>query len=255
MTASSSSLEKAAQHLKNAKNILFITGAGLSADSGLPTYRGVGGLYEDTPTEEGIPIEMALAGETLATRPEITWKYLSQIEKNCRKATFNQGHSVIALMEKRFPRVWTITQNIDGFHTMAGAKNVIEIHGNMRRLRCDACGWRKEIRDFTEIQIPPQCGQCSYRARPDVVFFGENLPYEECVIYEQQLRQGFDVYLWIGTTSAFPYIQRPLVEARRFGGVTIEINPGETEISNTVDIKIPLRAAEALEKIWNSFQR
>lgn len=237
---------------KNAKNILFITGAGMSADSGLPTYRGVGGLYEDTATEEGIPIEMALAGEMLARRPEITWKYLSQIERNCRKATFNRGHAVIAEMETKYPRVWVLTQNIDGFHTAAGSRNVIEIHGNMRRLRCEACGWRSSIKDFTEIEIPPQCPQCALRARPDVVFFGENLPPAECGMYEQQLRQGFDLYVWIGTTCVFPYIQQPLFHARRFGAQTIEINPGETEISGDVDIRIVSPAAAALEAIWSS---
>lgn len=244
-----------AKRIKKAQSILFITGAGISADSGLPTYRGVGGLYEDTVTEEGIPIEMALAGETLETHPEITWKYLSQIEMNCRKATFNRAHEVIAEMEKKFLRVWTLTQNIDGFHTMAGTKNVIEIHGNMRRLRCESCGWRKSIDDFSKIkQIPPSCPQCSMIARPDVVFFGENLPNKECVIYEQQLREGFDVYVWVGTTCAFPYIQRPLFDARRFGAMTVEINPGTTEISPEVDFKIPLGAAHALESLWKACQ-
>lgn len=246
-------LENVAQHLKTAKSILFITGAGMSADSGLPTYRGVGGLYEDTHTEDGIPIEMALAGEMLATRPEITWKYLSQIEKNCRQATFNNGHAIIAQMERHFPRVWALTQNIDGFHKAAGSRNVIEIHGNMHRLRCDACGWRHNIRDFSEIEIPPQCPKCHHIARPDVVFFGETLPPEAVEFYEEQLHQGFDMYMWIGTTSVFPYIQWPLYEARRRKALTVEINPGETEISLEVDIKIPSGAAQALKDIWDIY--
>ncbi len=248
--ATRESLEQAARRLKTAKSVLLITGAGMSADSGLPTYRGIGGLYEDTPTEDGIPIEMALAGDMLATRPEITWKYLSQIEKNCRQASFNRGHAVLTEMESHFPRVWTLTQNIDGFHTAAGTRNVIEIHGNMRRLRCTACSWRRSIRDFSEIDIPPRCVQCHSIARPDVVFFGEMLPLPEIELYEQQLRRGFDIYIWIGTTCVFPYIQRPLYDARRQGALTIEINPGETAISDQVDIKIPLGAADALDSLW-----
>jgi len=120
MNNDSGAISKIAKLLKNCKSILFITGAGISADSGLPTYRGIGGLYNDKLTEDGIPVEMALAGETFEKRPQVTWKYLSQIEKNCRNATFNRGHEVIAEMEKCFERVWVLTQNIDGFHHAAG---------------------------------------------------------------------------------------------------------------------------------------
>src|SRR3989339_1716546 len=96
----SENIRKVIQLLKGCQNILFITGAGVSADSGLPTYRGIGGLYNDKSTEDGIPIEMALAGETLYTHPEVTWKYLLEIEKNCREAKFNRAHQVIAEMER-----------------------------------------------------------------------------------------------------------------------------------------------------------
>ncbi len=125
------SIGKIVALLKKAGSILFITGAGTSADSGLPTYRGVGGLYEDKDTQDGIPVEMAMAGEMLDSQPTVTWKYLSQIESNCRGATFNQAHKVIAEMERCFERVWVLTQNVDGFHRAAGSKNVIEIHGSL----------------------------------------------------------------------------------------------------------------------------
>src|SRR5262245_63857330 len=99
--------------LHRARSVMFVTGAGMSADSGLPTYRGVGGLYEGGQTEEGIPIEEMLSGEMMQVKPEFTWKYLRQIEKTCRGAKFNRGHEVIAEFEKRLPRVWTLTQNVD----------------------------------------------------------------------------------------------------------------------------------------------
>jgi len=153
-------IERAGTLLLKAKSVLFITGAGISADSGLPTYRGIGGLYNDSDTQDGVPIEAALAGETLKANPALTWKYLSQIEERCRNARYNRAHEVIAKIEKRFPRVWVLTQNIDGFHTDAGSKNVIEIHGNLHRLFCEACGWKTEVKNYGEINIPPKCPDC-----------------------------------------------------------------------------------------------
>ena len=246
-------IEKVAGILRKSRSILFITGAGISADSGLPTYRGIGGLYNGKETAEGIPIETALAGETLRTHPEITWKYLSHIEKGCRNAKFNKAHEFIAWAEQQFERVWVLTQNIDGFHRAAGSKNVIEIHGNMHRIFCKRCGCRRQIKDFTEIAIPPHCPKCNSIARPDVVFFGEMLPQGAIDMLERELKKGFDVYFSIGTTSIFPYIQQPILMARMLGRPTIEINPSETEISHIVDIRIPLRAAEATELIRKKY--
>lgn len=239
--------------LKNCKSILFITGAGISADSGLPTYRGIGGLYNDKLTEDGIPVEMALAGETLEKRPQVTWKYLSQIEKNCRNARFNRGHEVIAEMEKHFERVWVLTQNIDGFHHAAGSRNIIDIHGNMHKLVCTRCGWRDVVKDYSEINIPPLCPKCGRIARPEVVFFGEMLPEDRVAVLERELTRGFDIYFSIGTTSVFPYIRQPMVAAKHLGRFTIEINPQDTEISDLVDIKLRMRAAEALDAIWKEY--
>ena len=250
--AESANIRKIIELLKGCQSIFFITGAGISADSGLPTYRGIGGLYNDKATEEGIPIETALAGETLQNHPEITWKYLSQIEKNCRQAKFNRAHQVIAEMERYFKRVWVLTQNIDGFHSAAGSKNVIEIHGNMRKLRCMKCRWRAKVKDYSQItQIPPLCPECKGVARPEVVFFGEMLPEYECQVLSEELAKGFDIYFSIGTTSVFPYIQQPIIAAKRLKRPTIEINPAHTEVSGLVDIKINLGAAEALDKIWD----
>ncbi|TRZ94792.1 NAD-dependent protein deacylase [bacterium] len=239
--------------LKKARSILFISGAGISADSGLPTYRGIGGLYNDKVTDEGIPIEMALAGETLETRPKITWKYLAQIEKNCRRAKYNRGHEVIAQMEKHFERVWVLTQNIDGFHYNAGSKNVIEIHGNMHKLLCKGCGWCASIKDFSQIEIPPVCPECKRIARPDVVFFGEMLNEDKLALLYQELKRGFDIYFSVGTTSVFPYIQQPLLYAKSCGKPVIEINPADTEVSHLADIKFSLGAAEALDMIWRAY--
>src|SRR5258708_4606751 len=100
-------VDRIAEHLLRCRSVLFVTGAGMSADSGLPTYRGVGGLYDHGETQEGFAIEEMLSGAMFRHRPEWTWKYLRQIESACRGATFNRGHAVIAEMERHFPRVWT----------------------------------------------------------------------------------------------------------------------------------------------------
>ena len=105
----------------------------MSADSGLPTYRGVGGLYNRGETEEGFAIEEMLSGPMFRQKPEWTWKYLREVEQACRGATFNRGHAVLAEMERHFERVWTLTQNVDGFHHRAGSRNVIAIHGDLGR--------------------------------------------------------------------------------------------------------------------------
>ena len=246
-------IRRVVEILKKSRSILFITGAGISADSGLPTYRGIGGLYNDKTTDEGIPIETALAGETLKTNPEVTWKYLSQIEERTRGARFNRAHEIIAEMDKHFQRLWILTQNIDGFHNDAGSKNVIDIHGDIHNLLCPQCRWRKTIKDFTEIEIPPTCPECGAIARPDVVFFGEILKEKKLRILCRELNIGFDSYFSIGTTSVFPYISGPITDANSRGLATVEINPCLTEISSIVDVKISLPAAKALEIIWAEF--
>ncbi len=248
-------IEKVISHLKNCKSILFITGAGLSADSNLPTYRGIGGLYNDEHTEDGIPIEEALSGAMLVRRPALTWRYISRIEAACRDAVFNRGHQVIAEMERHFPRVWVLTQNVDGFHHRAGSKNIIDIHGDVHSLCCTHCNHRRNVEDYSTLNIPPQCPSCSALERPEVVLFGEMLPPDKLFQLEKILYEGFHLVFSIGTSSLFPYIVQPVMEARALGTPTVEINPDQTDISQMVDVKITARAAEALDAIWSGYQK
>ena len=111
---------KVAQAIQNAERILIITGAGLSADSGLPTYRGLGGLYNGL-TAEGLPIEAALSGPMLQRDPALCWKYLAQLGEACLGAAPNAGHAAIAELQRRKPGCWVLTQNIDGYHRVAGS--------------------------------------------------------------------------------------------------------------------------------------
>jgi NAD-dependent deacetylase len=247
-------LEKVCRILNKAANILFITGAGISADSGLPTYRGIGGLYNNRHTDDDIPIEDALSGKMLSTAPAIAWKYISQIERACRPAAFNRGHEVIAQMEQAFGRVWVLTQNVDGFHHQAGSKNVIDIHGDIHHLKCTACTYQLTVVDYSGLKIPPPCPECGAVLRPMVVLFGEMLPEEKYWRLAKELEKGFDVVFSVGTTSIFPYIAGPVLEAKRRGWPVIEINPADTEVSHLADVKIAAGAAKTLDSIWMQFQ-
>lgn len=243
-------IDTVVQCLAKCRSLLFITGAGVSADSGLPTYRGIGGLYNVEHPEEGIAIEEILSGDMIRHRPELTWKYLGQVEQSARGATFNRAHEVIAAMEGRLPRVWTLTQNIDGFHRAAGSKNLLEIHGRLHELSCMRCNYERQVKDYGELTIPPRCPECGAMVRPDVVLFGEQLPVDVVETFYAELDAGFDVVFSVGTTSSFPYIAAPIEMARRRGWFTVEINPGTTRVSSLVDVKISLGAAAALDAIW-----
>lgn len=246
-------IEDVAARLASSRSALFITGAGISADSGLPTYRGIGGLYEDADAEEGIPIEVALSGSMLNARPEVAWRHIHRIETACRGARFNRAHAVIAELEKRMSRVWVLTQNVDGFHRDAGSQNVIEIHGNVHHLSCTQCTWRERVADFSALESPPYCQQCRGLVRPDVVLFGEWLPPAAVAEMTAQLGRGFDIVFSVGTTSAFPYIAGPVMTAHRAGIPTVEINPGTTAVSSFAAYRIRAGAKDALEALWQAY--
>ncbi|MEM9192576.1 MAG: NAD-dependent deacylase [Myxococcota bacterium] len=241
--------------LKRATSVLFVTGAGISAESGLPTYRGVGGLYERDVTDEGIPIEVALSGEMLRENPALCWKYIYQIEEACRGAERNEAHRAIAGFERQISRSWVLTQNVDGFHGDAGSKNLIEIHGNVRKLRCTVCSYRTEVTDYQHLTIPPVCPVCGNLIRPEVVLFGESLPPDAVETMQRELRTGFDIVFSIGTSSMFPYISQPVLAAIRQGVPTVEINPGETDLSSMVSHRLKLGAGEALAAIEKAMGR
>ncbi|MBN2134056.1 MAG: NAD-dependent deacylase [Sedimentisphaerales bacterium] len=248
-------IARVAEMLASSGSVLFVTGAGISADSGLPTYRGIGGLYNTNATEEGMPIERVLSGDVMEQRPELTWKYLAQIERACRDARHNRAHEVVAEIEGRFERVWTLTQNVDGFHRAAGARNVIDIHGDLHDLCCLRCSYRSTVQDYSGLSFPPRCPQCQDTLRPDVVLFGEMLPEDKVQALYEQLSAGFDIVFTIGTTSVFPYIAEPVRLAAQAGRPTVEINPDTTGVSHLVDVKLPLRAAAALQAIWDRYQQ
>jgi NAD-dependent deacetylase len=247
-------IEHVATLMKKAKRLFIITGAGISADSGLPTYRGISGLYENKQTDEGIPIEVALSGSTLEAEPALTWKYLAQIEETCRGRSYNRAHEILAEMQDFFDGTWILTQNVDGFHHQAGSKNVIDIHGNLHDLVCRSCGYEVNVRDYSGLLIPPPCPQCNGMLRPDVVLFEEMLSPVKIQQLNSALQAGFDLLFTIGTSSVFPYISHPVVAAYQTHIPTVEINPGQTRVSDYCHVKIQETAATTLSAIWAMFR-
>lgn len=238
-------LTRARDWVAQSKRILFITGAGLSADSGLPTYRGTGGLYNQELTEEGLSIEEVLSGETFQSSPELTWRYLLEIENACRSKTPNPGHRAIATLQQA-KEVCVLTQNIDGFHQRAGSQNLIEIHGNFHTLECVNCAWQSQVDDYRELDASPTCPKCQATIRPRIVLFGEMLPEDAVDHLNRELEQGFDLIVAVGTTACFPYIAGPFINASYQGVPTLEINPDRTDLSPYAGIHLQMRAAEAL---------
>lgn len=247
--AQQDAVDKAAAWLACARRVLAITGAGMSAESGLPTYRGVGGLYEEADGEDGLPVEVALSGERFAAEPWRTWRHLRQIESACRGARPHAGHHVLAAWQDRF-ELTVLTQNIDGFHGAAGSRQLIEMHGNMHRLVCTVCAWSQTVDHYGELaDDSPCCPDCAAVIRPAVVLFGEMLPTAALEQYDQVMASRPDVVLSIGTTSVFPYIAAPVHWCRQWGGRSIEINPSRTEVSDAVDVCIRAPAAKVLQAL------
>ena len=249
--------DEVAQIIAGATDILFITGAGISADSGIPTYRGVGGLYEgDLPAEDGLAIEEILSGSMFAANPALTWKYLWQIGAACAGAEPNQAHHAIAQLEREKSNVWVITQNVDGLHRAAGTGNLVEIHGHAFDLYCTQCGHRFAAGDLFDddvstAELPPTCDDCGGDLRPDVVLFEEQLPDKAVAQMYELASMQFDAVISVGTSAMFPYIHEPIYLARQHGIPTVEINPSETIVSQIVDFRIALGAAEAMQRVMS----
>jgi NAD-dependent deacetylase len=213
-----------------------ITGAGVSAESGIPTYRGRGGLYDD-PAEGDATVE-ALTGATFRADPDRTWRALARMVRHAGAARPNAAHVALAAMERRLERFVLLTQNVDGLHRAAGSRNVIAIHGDLFRLRCTACAAPAHLgrEEMGALAAAPRCAACGGVVRPEVVLFGEMLPEAAVArLHEELLARPPDLVLAVGTTALFPYIRAPVLEARRRGRLTVEVNVERTEISGVVD--------------------
>jgi NAD-dependent deacetylase len=239
-----------AQRLVGTRRILFITGAGLSAEAGLPTYRGVGGLYADANTEHGMPIERALSGPMFEKQPAITWQHIARIEQAVRGSQPSAAHKLIAALEHKY-EVVVLTQNVDSLHRLAGSSQVIDIHGDCRELLCTRCAYRETRDSYAGLSIPPACPKCRAMLRPDVVLFEEMLPPDKLDRLRRELQRGFDAYFSVGTSSLFPYIAQPMLDAARRQRITVEINPEITPVSAAVAYRFACGAGRALSALFS----
>lgn len=245
-------VRKIATLLRRAESALFITGSGLSAESGVPTFRGVTGLYEVSDQEDGFPIEVAFSGQMLELRPEIAWKHIARAEAACRRARANRGHEIIAELQERIGRVWVFTQNVDGLHSAAGSRNVLEMNGNLRHLACMSCSEWETVKDYVGMDIPPACRHCGKLVRPEIVLFGEMASTRVLDRMVEEMEEGFDLVVLVGTSALHPDVKTSLEECRLMRTPIIEINAGKSEVPDLIDDYIEAKPVAALEAIWDA---
>lgn len=238
--------------LSQARSTLFITGSGLSTDAGIPSYRGVLGLQRKRP-EDGKIFETALSIETLHVKPQLTWKYLLQMERNIRPATPSRGHEIIAAVERDLGRTAVMTVNIDRLHQRAGCRNVIEMHGALFDLKCSRCELTTRHSSFDKFAMPPRCTACDGVLRPAMPLFGEALPEEPFAQVQAELDLGFDLVIAVGVTTMYSYLARPILLARAEGLPTVEIGEVNTEVSDLVDFRFVGAPSAVLAQIWDVY--
>lgn len=210
------------ERLRESQKVALLTGAGISAESGLATFRGLEGHWKKVD-----PMWMATP-RAFAQDPKAVWEWYEQRRRELSKAEPNRGHEVIAWMESFFPQVTLITQNVDRLHLQAGSRNPIELHGSLWMVRCTGTPFCGEWEDRHELTIlPPRCPHCGALIRPAVVWFEEALPREPWAKAEKAAAEC-DAFFLIGT-SALVYPAAALPEAPLlWGKLVIEINPEAT---------------------------
>jgi len=213
--------------LKQARSIAVLTGAGVSAESGVPTFRGNNGLWKQYRAED-----LATPG-AFARDPKLVWEWYDWRRSLISQAQPNAGHRALVELEKRVASFTLVTQNVDGLHELAGSRNVLEVHGSIWKVRCTSCGRERMDRRTPLPEIPPNC-ECGELLRPGVVWFGEALPLRVWQDAEAAVRTA-EVFLLIGT-SAVVYPAAGLAQiAKASGARVVEINIAETVLSDSID--------------------
>ena len=235
--------------LRNSKRVLFITGAGVSAESQIPTFRGATAAFANGMTEDGIPFEEALSGTTLLRNPKLSWKYHFRLELSLRGKQPNAAHLAMAALQTPRRHTCIATQNIDGLHQRAGSGTVLELHGNLRRVICTQCEYSVCLETFESLPPLPLCPQCTALLRPDIVLYEESLPRLVLEEFENEQKKGFDLVFSVGTTSLFYYVTQPIVAAVNQGVPVVEINPDETPISDIADFRFAGSAGQTLQQL------
>lgn len=241
-------IKLAVDRLARAGNVTCLTGAGVSAESGVPTFRGDGGFWA------GRRVEDLATPEAFTRNPEDVWRFYLWRRRLLAGIQPNSGHEALATIEKQVPRFTLITQNVDGLHRSAGSRNVIELHGNIWIDRCPACPRDARATPDAEADRIPECGVCGGMMRPGVVWFGEPLP-AAAIASAREAASGGGVMLVVGTSAVVQPAASLADWARTNGAWVIEINPDATVLSPRVDLRFPHPAGRVLPRIAESLAR
>lgn len=236
-------IERLARDIHEASRVVALSGAGMSVESGIASFRGPGGLWEKYNPEEYGHIN------TLRYEPEKAWIMLSEMQREILKARPNKGHYALAELEKMGKLQAIITQNVDGLHHVAGNREVIEFHGHLQSVSCMDCGYRIPSSEVCLDTLPPRCGKCNGPVKPDAVFFGEAIP-TDALMRSQQESETCDLMLVIGTSAmVYPAASMPVI-AHDAGARVVEINTADTPLTGRVSsyiVKGP--SGEVLESV------
>ena len=235
--------------LKSAKNVAVLTGAGVSAESNIPTFRDAQtGLWAKYRPEE------LATPEAFRANPKLVWEWYEWRRSLVANAEPNPGHHALVTMEEKIPEFTLITQNVDGLHHRAGSKKVVELHGNIARTLCFED--RREVTEWPETDAsPPPCPYCDSWLRPGVVWFGESLP-PEAIEAAAQAASSCDVFFSVGTSAVVYPAAGFVYEAMRRGAVTVEVNPQTTPQSGELTYQLQgpagLVMPQLVEAVWGS---
>ena len=224
---------------KKIKKIVFVTGAGISQESGISTFRGKEGLWKNND-----PMKLATI-DAFYDNPKLVWEWYEDRRKNIISAKPNQGHKAIAELEE-YKQVVVLTQNIDGLHQRAGSTKVFELHGSIIRIKCLVCDFNVEITTSFD-EIPPKC-KCGNLLRPDVAWFGEILPQQ---VWHDAIThaKSCDVMIVAGTSLVVSPANTLPIYAKQNNATIIEINLENTAMSTYMDLSVRLTSSEILPKI------
>lgn len=227
---------------KQAKRIAVLTGAGISAESGIPTFRGDGGLWRNYRAED------LATPQAFQRDPVLVWEWYEMRREVCQKAEPNPGHFAVVELESLYPDFRLFTQNVDGLHKRAGSQSIVELHGNIFTGRCTKCGCIHPLDEVPLPQLPPPCPECGSMARPHIVWFGES--YDERILGEAvAYLRSVDLIFVIGTSGQVTVPVYLAQEAIRAGAYSVEINPAESTLSESVDLSLRGKSGEILPGI------
>jgi NAD-dependent deacetylase len=236
-----SRLADARAWLATAKRIAVLTGAGISAESGLPTFRGAGGLWRSFRAED------LATPQAFARDPHLVWEWYDWRRSVHAKCAPNAGHRALAAMEASAEEFTLVTQNVDNLHEQAGSRNIVHLHGSLWRVRCTRCAREEANAQVPLDPLPPMCG-CGGMQRPGVVWFGEPLPEAEWRA-AVAAAQAADVFLVVGTSSlVYPAAALPRL-ALEHGARVIEVNLDATDLSVVTHCSLRGKAGEILPQL------